>query len=102
MKICDDWSGKDDDNVPEYGNTYAKLKDGTEKIYNSDNWDEFVKEDDAKNILEKSCVGVMSIAQIDKARRTLGKIEETFDDPNDVGDRVVPMTDEELEEHNSY
>lgn len=52
VKICDDWSGKDDDYVPEVGVFYAKMWDrGTEidHVFTPGDWSEFVDfEEEAK------------------------------------------------------
>lgn len=71
VKVCDDWSQKDDDYVPEVGVYYARTKDGdkvTDKMYTEENWKEYAdfeaaaKKDKtkSKSVLIKPAVAMLT------------------------------------------
>lgn len=63
VKICKTWADKDDDNVPEVGTQYAKI-DGVARLFDKNNWSEFVQADKAKKIQEKGACAILSPSQV--------------------------------------
>jgi len=98
VKICEDWSGKDDDYVPEVGIFYARLSDKgtvTDRIFTSNNWKEFAdfeeaakKDEKAKKpvneskiVLVKPCVAMLTPKQEAMAAAYCPTVE-SYSDPN--------------------
>lgn len=61
-KISHSWGAKDADNIPEIGTYYANV-DGEDRIFNKDNWHEFVEADEAGKVTVKAACGQLTEEQ---------------------------------------
>jgi hypothetical protein len=80
-KICETWADKDNDDVPEVGIAYAKVKKETgeeDRLFKPADWAEYNKLDKAKKVIKKGAVAMLTPDQKAWARSFLPKVTPMF------------------------
>jgi len=89
-KVCQNWSAKDDDDIPEVGAFYARI-DGKDRLFRPNQWKDYLAVEDKAE--QKSCVAMLSPKQSAWARSLLPETTPVF------GKRVRGMSVMPLEEY---
>ncbi len=74
-KVCQDWAAKDDDNVPEIGTFYARIR-GEDRLFGPDQWKDYLAVE--KAVEQKSCVAMLTERQESWARSLLPENTPVF------------------------
>jgi DNA polymerase I-like protein with 3'-5' exonuclease and polymerase domains len=72
-KVCGNWADAANDDIPEVGVMYARVND-EDRLFDETNWTEFVKADKEGSISLKGSTAMLSPAQLDFCRTTLGEL----------------------------
>jgi len=86
-KICQDWSAKDDDNIPEVGVSYAKI-DGKDRIFQPGDWERYLAIEGKAT--QKSCVAMLSPRQKAWARSLFPELLPVFGKKH-AGISIIPI-----------
>ena len=94
-KICDNWAQSNDDDIPEVGKVYARVKDDLGKevdlVFGSKEWDNYLKYEKEGRVIKKGAVAMLTKEQQAWARGFLPDTPPEFTPQR--GTRIISFED---------